>query len=117
VFSSILRAKDTQTWQQSQETPNPRYEGKSYGTFLNSIRKAPILAFSPFPTAFFLKPSPPDTYVLSGTPIPKPSPTFSPDNSFFIGTFAVYILFMRRDENRLYKKYAASGILKNRSKS
>jgi hypothetical protein len=28
-----LRAKDTQTWLQSQETPNPKYERKSHGAF------------------------------------------------------------------------------------
>ena len=84
---------------------------------LNLIRKAPILCNFPFPNSLFLKPLPSDTYVLSSTPIPKPCPCFSPDNSFFIGTFAVYILSMRRDENRLYKESATISIFKNSLKS
>jgi hypothetical protein len=84
----------------------------NHTALLNSIRKAPILCNFPFPTAFFLKSLPPDTYDLSSTPTSKSPPFFIPDSSFFIGTFAVYILSMRKGENRLYQEYATIGTLK-----
>ena len=76
------------------------------------MRKAPIACIFPLPNSLFLKSLPIDTYVLSSIPILKPSPLFIPDNSFFIGTFAVYILSMRNDENPLYKEFVTISILK-----